>query len=78
MVDRIYIRAWKKDENTSVADREIVYVRAEKALYIGTPGGVVKLCDANLDSQTLATKEYVDGLVADINTRLDALTNPSE
>ena len=77
MVDRIYIRAWKKDENTSVEDREIVYVRAEKALYIGTTDGVVKLCDANLDEQTFATKEYVDELVADINARLDALT-PSE
>lgn len=80
MADRIYIRAWKKDEKTSVADREIVYVRSEKALYIGVGDDKVeKLCDANLDTQSFATKEYVDGLVAEINARIDAITpTPSE
>lgn len=78
MNDRVYIRAWKKHENTSVADREIVYVRAEKALYIGVGNDKVeKLCDANLDIQDYATKEYVDGLVAQINARIDEIT-PSE
>ncbi len=80
MADRIYIRAWKKEENTDIADREIVYVRKEKALYIGVGDNKAeKLCDANLDTQSLATIEYVDGLVAEINARIDALTpTPSE
>jgi hypothetical protein len=74
MANRIYIRAWKKEDGTSVADREIVYVRKEKALYIGVGNNtVVKLCDANLDTQSFATKEYVDGLVASLNARIDEL-----
>lgn len=64
MADRIYIRAWKKDKNTSVADREIVYVRDEEALYIGTPNGTVKFVSEN----------YVNSKIAELNARIDALT----
>lgn len=43
-------------------DREIAYSKTEKALYIGTESGNVKLCVAGLDSE-----------IADIKARLDAL-----
>ena len=66
MTDRIYIRAWKKHENTPVLDREIVYVREEKALYIGTPEGTVKLCDVEA---VPAINNRIDGL----ETRITAL-----
>lgn len=52
-------------------DREIAYSKDENALYIGTENGNVKLVGAD-DS---ALKAYVDGLVAGINARLDALEN---
>lgn len=58
----------------ALQDREIAYSKAEKALYIGTEGGNVKLCDAEQEERI---KAYIDGLVSDINARLDALT-PSE
>ena len=52
-----------------LSERELGYNKTDKALYIGTSGGNVKLCDADL------TKEYVDALIASINARLDALEN---
>lgn len=50
---------------------ELGFRTDEKALYIGTQGGNVRLCGAG---DIAAIREYIDGLVADINARLDALT----
>ena len=49
MADTIQIRAGNKANMPKLADRELGYVRDEKALYIGTAGGNVKLCDADLE-----------------------------
>ena len=68
MADRIYIRAWKKEENTPVADREIVFIRASGNIGIGTPDGVVEY----------VPKKYVDERIAELNARIDALSTPSE
>ena len=58
----------------ALQDRELAFAKDEKALYIGTDSGNIKLCDAEQEKRI---KEYIDGLVAGINARLDALT-PSE
>lgn len=55
----------------TLQDREIAYSKDEKALYIGTSNGNVKLCGAD-DIGALHT------LVNNITARLDALENPSE
>lgn len=73
MADSIQIKAGNGDV-PKLKDREFGYRRDEKALYIGTKDGNVKLCDAETE-QRLA--EYIDGLVQTINARLDALT-PTE
>ena len=64
-----------------LADKEPAYSRTEKALYIGTPQGNVKVGDANwetriksLETEILALRGKID----EINTRLDALDTPSE
>lgn len=49
MADTIQIKAGNKGNMPVLADREIAYVRDEKALYIGTPQGNVKLCNADLE-----------------------------
>ena len=63
---------------------EIAYRTDEKALYIGTGQGNEKVGDVNweariksLEDEILALRGYIDGLVAEMNARLDALT-PSE
>lgn len=55
----------------TLQDREIGYSKDEKALYIGTANGNVRLCGAD-DISGLQT------LINDINTRLKALEEPSE
>lgn len=60
MADTIKIRAGKKGERENMpalADREIAYERDEKALYIGTPQGNVKLCDADLEARKLTAQK---------------------
>lgn len=49
MADTIQIRAGKKAGMPTLAVRELGYVTDEKALYIGTANGNVKLCDADLE-----------------------------
>lgn len=55
----------------TLQDREIGYSKDEKALYIGTANGNVRLCGAD-DISGLQT------LINDINIRLKALEEPSE
>ena len=52
----------------TLQDRELAYSKDEKALYIGTENGNERLSGSGDDS---AMKAYVDGLVADINARLE-------
>ncbi|MBE7025048.1 MAG: hypothetical protein E7408_03220 [Ruminococcaceae bacterium] len=68
----------------SLADKEPAYSRTEKALYVGTPTGNEKVGDAfweirirALEDEVISLRGYIDGQVAGISTRLDALT-PSE
>lgn len=72
-MDDLFLRAWKKENNTSVRDKEIVYVRTEKSLYVGTPDKPEKVGDANWETKIndLYTK------IEEITARLNALT-PSE
>ena len=43
MNDTIQLRAGNKENMPTLADREPAYVRDEKALYVGTPAGNVKI-----------------------------------
>lgn len=66
----------------SLADKEPAYSRTEKALYVGTPQGNEKVGDAfwetrikALEDEVVSLRGYIDDQVAEINTRLDALTS---
>lgn len=69
MADLIRIKGGRGAVPT-LQDRELAYSKDENALYIGTENGNVKLSGSGDDS---AMKAYIDGLVATINARLDAL-----
>ena len=42
-MDDIRIRSWLKSKNTPLNDRELVYVRSEKALYIKDKDEIIKV-----------------------------------
>lgn len=69
MADLIRIKGGRGAVPT-LQDREIAYSKDEVALYIGTENGNVRLCGSGDYSEM---KAYIDGLVATINARLDAL-----
>lgn len=74
MADLIKIKGGSGNVPT-LQDKELAYRKDEKALYIGTENGNVKLCDAELEERI---KAYIDGLVAEINNRLGVTEQPSE
>ena len=43
MADTLQLRAGRKRNMPTLADRELAYVRDEEALYVGTPEGNVKI-----------------------------------
>lgn len=67
MADKIQIRAGNKNGLPTLTDREPAYVRDEKALYIGTPNGNVKI-GAELESKVNALELVVEGHDDDIDT----------
>ena len=70
MADLIKIKGGK-GETPKLTNRELGYNEDEKALYIGTENGNVRLCGADDISG-------IQALITDINTRLEALEKPSE
>lgn len=64
----------------TLKDREMAYSKDEKALYIGTESGNVRLCSAeDADTNQLATK--IDDLTMaffELAARVQALEKPSE
>lgn len=52
-------------ETPELQDRELGYNREEKALYIGTPDGNVKLCSADAIAEL---KQYIDERLAALET----------
>lgn len=85
MADVIKIKGGNGDA-PELQERELAYSKDKKALYIGTNGGNEKVGDvawehrianlegmAGISGEPFATKEYVDGLIAEINARLDDL-----
>lgn len=78
MADKITIKSGALGGRTAMPNLntdELGYRTDEKALYIGTENGNVKLCDAEMEQRL---KAYIDGLVQTINTRIDGLTPPTE
>lgn len=80
MADLIKIKGGSGTVPT-LQDRELAYSKDEKALYIGTANGNVKIAQESWGTDITSLKgkpEYyskaeVDSLVATINARLDAL-----
>ena len=80
MADLIAIKGGSGDVPT-LQNRELAYRKDEKALYIGTESGNVRLCGAE-DVARIDTLNANIGamskLIEDITARLDALETPSE
>lgn len=78
MADKIQIRAGNKNGMPKLTDREPAYVRDEKALYIGTPSGNVKIggeTESKLNALELiveAHDEDIDDLKVDMPKKLTA------
>ena len=75
MADTIKIKAGKGSVPT-LADREIAYSRDEKALYIGTPNGNVKVSGGGGTTDLSAIQAEIDKInaaITAINARLDAM-----
>lgn len=69
MADSLQIRGGNKATMPVLQIREIAYCKDEKALYIGTSGGNVKLCDADdpdritaLETTTATHTAQISGL----------------
>ena len=89
MADAIYIKSGELDGRATMPQlkydkekgSEIAFRTDEKAIYVGTAGGNAKVGDAGWEQRIKALEEqpetnmkaYVDGLVAEINARLDAI-----
>lgn len=72
MADLIKIKGGN-GSTPKLQDREPAYNKDERALYIGTEDGNVKVGDAGWEQRINDLRAYVDGLVSGINARLDAL-----
>lgn len=72
MNDTIQLRAGDKKNMPALADREPGYVRDEKALYIGTPDGNVKLTEA-LETRVSKLEEAGDAVEARVKALEDKL-----
>ena len=56
MADTIQVRAGNKENMPELAQREIAYVKDEKALYVGTPEGNVKILGDDIAKRLEATR----------------------
>ena len=80
MADTIQIKAGKKGDREAMpalADRELAYEQDEKALYIGTPDGNVKLCTAQkvAAQAELAAEADLPAVISSINNLIAAMKN---
>lgn len=67
MADTIRIKGGNGEVPT-LQDRELAVKKDTKELYIGINGENIRLCGA---SDIDDIKKYIDGLIAEINARLD-------
>lgn len=68
MADNIYLPAGKKAGMPNLSDREPAFVRDEKALYIGTPDGNLKLCEAGTIDKVAELEEDLAVLEETVET----------
>ena len=66
MADNIYLPAGRKAGMPNLSDREPAFVRDEKAFYIGTPTGNLKLCEAGTLDKVAELVETVEGLAEEL------------
>ena len=62
----------------TLQDRELAYSKTEKALYIGTENGNVKLVTAMTDADVSDRLAQLSGQITNIIARVEALENPTE
>lgn len=72
MADTIQLRAGNKANMPTLADREPAYVRDEKALYVGTPTGNVKIGEA-LEAAVAALDSAMNTAIDTIGGDVDIL-----
>lgn len=79
MADSLQIRGGNKATMPVLQIREIAYCKDEKALYIGTSGGNVKLCDADdpgritaLETTTATHTTQIETLETSVEGKLTA------
>lgn len=77
MADTIQIRAGYKANMPKLTDRELGYVRDERALYIGTATGNVKLCDADLEGTVTAQGNTIGGLQNTVQSHTNGIASLS-
>ena len=61
----------------TLQDRELAYSKTEKALYIGTENGNVKLVTAMTDADVSDRLAQLSGQITNIIARLEALEHPT-
>ena len=66
-MDDIRIRSWLKSKNTPLNDRELVYVRSEKALYIKDKDEIIKV------GTSISIGDDVVARVADLETKISEI-----
>ena len=71
MADKMFFRAGNKANMPTLADREPAFVRDEKALYIGTENGNLRLVRAGLEDDVASLERAVQNL-ADVKLSADA------
>lgn len=80
MADLITIKGGS-GEVPELKDRELAYSRDERALYIGTANGNVRLCgvDELVKITNICTKiDNITTQLGELQTRLEALETPTE
>ena len=80
MADLIKIKGGSGDVPT-LQDRELAYRRDEKALYIGTKDGNVRLCGIDELVKIADIYAKIDNIttqLSELHTRLEALEAPTE
>ena len=73
MADNIFLKSGNKAGMPALPDRMPAFVRDEKALYIGTPDGNLKLCSAETEGKVKALEKRVLTMEESMDNKLSAI-----
>lgn len=74
MADTIQLRAGNKSGMPTLSDREIAYVRDEKALYVGTPTGNEKI-GAALENAVASLESAMNTAIGTMSGQMDVIAS---